>query len=366
MMTMTVTTVCRRTVLPVLLGALALGLSACSSGYWKSKPRRGRDEIRFSHVKHKEVQVDCLSCHEEIYDANALDKSFLPPESKCMECHKEQKEKKDCAMCHKDPGHPEKYPARTSKVKIGHAKHIELVKEDCSKCHTTLPEYVRKNEPTAPMEQCFQCHEHEQQYKQGRCDVCHDDLGRYPIKPVSAFTHDTNFVATHNEIARASATPCAQCHEQTFCSECHAQTAPMKIALKYPERVERNFIHRNDWISRHGIEENSSPTTCSRCHGRSFCDDCHRIQNLTPGGKNPRSPHPRGWVSPGGGAESHGHAARNEIESCAACHDQGAASNCVECHRVGGVGGSPHPASWVGRHSRDEINGNAMCKYCHL
>ena len=51
--------------------------------------------------------------------------------------------------------------------------------------------------------------------------------------------------------------------------------------------------------------------------------------------------------------------------SCAGCHDQGASSTCVQCHRVGGVGGNPHPVSWLARHRRAELSTNPMCLACH-
>jgi hypothetical protein len=70
-------------------------------------------------------------------------------------------------------------------------------------------------------------------------------------------------------------------------------------------------------------------------------------------------PHPPGFGT------RHAAAARADIASCAACHDQGAASVCVDCHRVGGVGGNPHPASWLSRHEAREIAGNGMCAACH-
>ena len=41
-------------------------------------------------------------------------------------------------------------------------------------------------------------------------------------------------------------------------------------------------------------------------------------------------------------------------------------SICIDCHKVGGVGGDPHPAGWTNRHPRDEINRNPMCLTCHL
>ena len=57
--------------------------------------------------------------------------------------------------------------------------------------------------------------------------------------------------------------------------------------------------------------------------------------------------------------------ARRDIVSCAACHDQDAASNCVTCHRVGGPGGNPHPPGFTTKHPAPDINRNPMCLTCH-
>ena len=53
------------------------------------------------------------------------------------------------------------------------------------------------------------------------------------------------------------------------------------------------------------------------------------------------------------------------IAQCATCHDQGRNSNCVSCHKVGGMGGNPHPPGFVDQHPREEINSNNMCRACH-
>jgi hypothetical protein len=216
-----------------------------------------------------------------------------------------------------------------------------------------------------PMDACLSCHEHKQEYSAGRCGGCHLDLRKYRLEPLSTFSHQGDFVRELGASARATAETCAQCHEQTFCSDCHAKTVSTKIEVKFPERVDSYFIHRNDFISRHAVEAQAEPATCRRCHGSSFCENCHQAQNLTPFGSNPRDPHPSGWSFPGS-ANFHGTAARRDILSCAGCHDQGAQSICVDCHKVGGVGGNPHPPGWEARHGRDEMMHNGMCHACHL
>jgi hypothetical protein len=347
-----------------LLSAL-LGLSACAGWLWGGGAPRARsgDAIRIPHGRHADAKVDCAACHEEVYESKALGDRVVPPEKTCLTCHKDRKA--DCAMCHTAVKKRQAGAERpTPSVRMSHADHIERVKEDCRVCHVKLPDPFATVETKPSMASCLGCHEHREEYEEGRCARCHTDLSRYGVKPVASYTHAGNFVREHARPARSAPETCATCHDQTFCTDCHAGTVGVRIETKQPERVERDFIHRNDFISRHAIEARADSTSCARCHGRSFCENCHTAQGLTQRAPNARDPHPQGWALPGS-PSFHGDAARRDIASCAACHDQGAQSNCVGCHKVGGIGGNPHPSGFTDRHDRSEIGRNGMCAACH-
>jgi hypothetical protein len=267
-------------------------------------------------------------------------------------------------MCHSDVKRAAPWLEAEPQLKLSHAAHIERVKEKCEVCHTQLPNPVRGAHAGPTMAACLSCHEHRRDYDDGRCGKCHVDLTRYPLGPVTTFSHQGDFVRQHARAARATDQSCATCHQQTFCSDCHSPTVATRVEVKLPERVEQHFIHRNDFLGRHSLEAAGNPTSCRGCHGSSFCENCHRQQNLTADAVNPRDPHPRGWSFPGS-AQFHGTEARRDVSQCAACHDQGARSICVDCHRVGGIGGNPHPSGWAARHGRDEIAHNGMCLVCH-
>jgi len=346
----------------LLLSTLPM-LASCSVFYSPSPDYSG-DQIKAPHDRHKKAQVDCLACHEEVYDEKKLGEAPRTPEAKCLECHGAEKEKGNCGFCHTDVKRAKKHKEAAPELVLSHASHIEKVKEDCTVCHKQLPNPVRSRANVPPMAACLGCHEHEAQYRKGACEVCHQDLARYPIKPVSDYSHQGNYVRTHAQDARASIEACARCHEQSFCTDCHAQTVATRIELEQSERVDRDFIHRNDYVTRHAIEAQADPALCRRCHGSSFCQDCHTAQNLTPVAASPRNPHPAGWSIPGS-PNFHGPAARQDIASCASCHDQGAQSICIDCHKVGGPGGNPHPSSFTRRHPASEIHSNAMCLDCH-
>ena len=114
---------------------------------------------------------------------------------------------------------------------------------------------------TPPMDACTSCHYHQQEFADARCTPCHKDLRGY--KPESAFRHEGNSIAAHGALARPSAETCVQCHDQTYCVACHSSaTAPTRLENIFPERVERSFIHRGDYVSRHMIDEAANPASC--------------------------------------------------------------------------------------------------------
>jgi hypothetical protein len=341
------------------------GLAACSAAITTLGLSNAVDEIKFSHARHGRAKVECLACHESIYDAQTLTGSFLPPEAKCLECHKKEKASNNCQFCHTDVKLAQHWPTRKPNLKFGHQKHIELVKEDCSKCHFQLKEPGLDVRISGGHPACQQCHTpHGEQFQQTKCDSCHQDLKRYGLKPVTELSHQGDFLRNHALPARAAGQSCASCHEQNFCLDCHAKTAMAPLNVILPDRPDRDFIHRNDFFSRHPIEAAADPASCKQCHANKTCEQCHAANNVGAAAANPRNPHPPGWALPGSG-QFHGDAARRDINNCASCHDQGAQSNCVTCHKVGGIGGDPHPPSFGRKHSLSEAHSNSMCLICH-
>ena len=321
-----------------------------------------QDTMRAPHARHLEADVDCATCHETIFESTTLEEGSFPKEKVCLGCHKKEKESGNCAFCHTQPDKPLALPVRVRDLKMNHAEHIERVKEDCTACHKTLPNPFRLEGQAPKMEACLSCHVHQEQYDAGKCEVCHKDLNQYRLKPTGDFSHRGDWTKRHALEARTAGATCSTCHEQTFCSECHAKTVATRIDYILPERVDRSFIHRNDFVSRHMVEARADEASCQRCHGLNFCQACHAKNQLNPSSATTLDPHPPGF----GDGMAHGPAARRDIVSCAACHDQGAASNCVTCHRVGGPAGNPHPPAWMVRHGKEEIGRNAMCQVCHL
>ena len=323
------------------------------------------DRVKIPHARHEAAGVSCDTCHEEVARSPSLAKSLMPPMARCGECH-DVADPKACDLCHSQPGAPAAVVREELHLNFPHGLHLENpeVKGDCTRCHQALPEPEAPRPVAGPaMAVCTGCHNHAGDYEAGRCSKCHQDLTGYPLRPVADFSHRGDFVKEHPLAARSSSAACAQCHEQTYCADCHGKTVAARVEVKYPERVDRIFIHRNDFVGRHAIEARADPARCQRCHGTSFCQACHATQGLTPQGDRTLDPHPPGYG--GAGPTSHAADARRDIVRCAACHDQGRASICVDCHKVGGVGGDPHPDSWKARHPLGEVDKNSMCLACH-
>lgn len=356
----------RRTSL-LAAAVIALGaLGACSkTAPAKTAAAASDSPFVFPHTPHVEGDVPCLMCHAGVDKATAIEGTRhvrLPANPAKNDA---------CSGCH-DTDPKVVVPARVKEVRFrfDHAAHLprfgfdakkDNANKTCQGCHQKLSE---KNDAAAvkpPMSACTACHNHQADFNTARCTPCHVDLKGY--KPGSAFNHEGDWLRLHADLARTSAASCAACHDQTYCAECHAsQTTPVRLSVIFPENVDRNFIHRGDYVSRHMIEARANAASCNRCHGKPFCESCHAVQNvLARGLPTDRSPHPAGFF------QSHGPAARADISSCASCHDNGPnpATNCVTCHKPGGVGGNPHPPSWNSKHDLGDVKNNKMCRACH-
>lgn len=356
----------------LVVGVLVFGGAACSGCNLRSRPPR--DEIRFEHGMHLAEGQGCPDCHvqatmshEELAEGPGSAerrRALLPTEASCRSCHDEGEEAR-CGFCHTAPRRPETYGEPSTDILFDHSQHEDALDGRCMGCHgaqdagdSTL---VRTFEPTRPsMDRCTDaCHADDM--RELRCEICHTDLHRYDIEDVSSLGHGLGWVSRHGRLAGVDQTMCTRCHEPTFCEECHqnAQGAPLEDFS--PLLAHRDFVHRGDFIARHGVEVGLERGTCVRCHGVQFCDGCHQASGVG-GSVAPGSPHAPGWLDPLS-AFGHAAAARRDLLSCASCHESDAEQTCVPCHRVGGVASSPHPPGFgMGM----DYTRHAICRVCHV
>jgi len=337
--------------LPLVLALLGAFFAACAD----------RGAPRFPHRVHlaeldcggsgKPACLSCVSCHaiSERDRAHALPKTEL------------------CARCHRDVHSVESVlatqPTRASGViHFDHDRHLALksLRGQCVPCHAGVVEPGRPALP--PMAKCFSCHEHQQQWQNTECGPCHARADLERTLPQSFLRHDRSFAENHGQLAGQQQRMCQSCHTQPQCDDCHDVTQSLAIEKRQPERLERRFVHRGDFLARHAIEADSQPTRCLRCHTAETCDACHVARGVSGNARGAGNPHPPGWVSTNPNTRSfHGVEARRDILSCASCHERGPMTNCIRCHKVGGFGGNPHPGGWRSSQSTH----STMCRYCH-
>jgi hypothetical protein len=173
--------------------------------------------------------------------------------------------------------------------------------------------------------------------------------------------HDGDWLREHGPNAASAADLCATCHAETFCAGCHGATTPAlpeRIAFDDPLRA---GVHRAGFRSRHAEEARAQPGLCNTCHRPESCTSCHADRGVLAGAGG-GSPHPPGWLGSPGQRNDHGPAAWRNAAECASCHAGPGEMSCVGCHRVGGVGGDPHPPGWSSSRDQAEL----PCRLCHV
>jgi hypothetical protein len=347
----------RRLAAPLLLLAALVFAAACSTRYLTRFPHRTHLAELKCGSEGQPACLSCPSCHQGVNGSH--DAWAKPSEDVCTKCHQESHAKLAESIRPALAVRPAAYDIRFS-----HDKHLVMpdFKGQCVKCHAGAVGQVNGPPLFPPMATCLNCHEHQEAFAKNQCSACHKSNDLRGLKPRSFLAHDSQWVRRHGSEARASQETCILCHSQTQCDTCHDSTQAIRPDKLSPEAITREQTHRFDFLTRHAIEASSQPGQCVTCHVRAECDACHAQRGVSAGLTNNRSPHPLGWASGTGASTNlHGPAARRDITACAACHDQGPASNCVRCHKVGASGGSPHPAGWRSTQAMD----STACAPCH-
>lgn len=317
---------------------------------------------RFPHALHlvqlacgQPGQPSCLSCNSCHALARTDAAHAMPSLSLCRTCHRAEHGKLASLLTA-----PRERPYGA--IAFDHDRHLshKEIGGQCVGCHAGVVEAGAARLP--PMATCFNCHEHEAQWNRGQCTPCHAQAELRRLLPQSFLRHEADFARRHGVAAAGQKRLCQACHEQADCDSCHDVSQDLTVERRRPEAVQRHFVHRGDFISRHALEAASQPTRCLRCHTPETCAECHAKSGVSGGLIEGRNPHPPGWVGNDRNARSfHGSAARRDILLCASCHDQGPTTNCIRCHRVGGYGGNPHPSGWKSTRTEN----SEMCRYCH-
>ncbi len=315
---------------------------------------------RFPHKTHlMSAGANCLTCHRGVFQPDAPIAEKFPGYPVCARCHDGEAgpDKKFhynlSATFVEAPTHRD--------VIFSHSAHAERTHGQCVKCHQD----VQTNTPTPKilpsMQVCLaSCHQRD--YDALNCTRCHRASDLQHLRPVTDIPHGVDYIPRHATDAARAPRLCNTCHQRSWCTDCHDTSTGVRADLQRLNDVERDYSHRGDYISRHPTEARENPTKCMRCHQPSSCDSCHVQNHVSGNGIGGVSPHPVGWVGDPSNPNFHGRVARRRVVECAACHDQGPATNCISCHKVGAYGGNPHPSGWSSGQSQSSTE---MCQYCH-
>jgi hypothetical protein len=352
---------------PQPLAALALvsllGVSSpgCRWAFRGDAPGAGKGPppVTFSHQLHQDQGVECVVCHAGIAASSSVTGNHLPKRELCQQCHDDE------LVARNAPGLDELEPRRAG-LFFSHQLHLEQAKRDCADCHAgTMRSTAPGQRPASTMDSCTSCHQREM--AENRCTACHVADALAKTRPVRFLSHAGDWVRNHKDRLRGSEQACQQCHTPSDCSDCHDRYQAIKPSSKRVGNVTDQLIHRGDFVTRHALEARGNGGQCLTCHSASRCDSCHvqsgvgfaSILGGPRGGA--RTPHPAGFMDRAAAA-FHGRSARKDILSCASCHDQGPATNCISCHKAGSYGGNPHPP---GFNSALDRQATPMCQWCH-
>lgn len=345
---------------PVRILALGLAAALLVSCAAVLGLKRGNKRGLFEHRAHVLRGITCETCHKGISKAGDNDPLHLPDKATCVSCHKKPHDQRDCLNCHGEEFARERAQMARFYLRFEHKKHVPRVNGNCVRCHVDVAKSASTLRPQMAL--CFNCHPHKDQFKVRKCDGCHINLPAESTRPTSHVVHDTNFIRRHGTQAMGNRDLCSTCHGESFCASCHGVTTATLPARMHFDRTMTASIHRAGFRSRHAEEARTSPGLCSTCHQQKFCADCHDTRGVSRMRASRVSQHGPGWVGLPGTPNRHGRAARINPIECASCHSGAGESLCIGCHKVGGIGGNPHPPGWSSRLNK---HSDLPCRLCH-
>lgn len=223
------------------------------------------------------------------------------------------------------------------------------------------PRFLRQHGPNARRSDatCATCHARES------CTTCHvgaeprgaealhtSGPGRAPgasLTRTPPASHTEEFRERHGREANARPQSCESCHVRSTCLECHR-----------PEPGGRASYHPQNFLTRHPSSAYAREANCTDCHNPGqFCQSCHLQSGLVATGRLGRTGYHDAFR---GFSLGHGQAARQSLESCAACH---AERDCTACHSAvgGGFRFNPHGPGFNA--ARAMAKNPSTCIACH-
>jgi hypothetical protein len=398
---------------------------------WQPPTATEPEPIAFSHPGHAsdlaaagDAALDCQACHVP-QGGRPMEVQRQQVLAQCLSCHGHPAESHlvdaPCQTCHPPAAETRMggewlatlpYPADHATGDFLRGVHGELVRAEaarCATCHTRerctschvnadavpeiagipvappsldLPRYAAHyyvppsheapgfleiHGEIASAESCSTCH------TQDDCAACHAASAPPAVMALPAAADVrapgvlletrppashmvASFTTDHGGLAAADPTSCTSCHTRTECSDCHDAAA---IAVTLPQELTGPAFHPPNFMARHAAEAYGRQLECSSCHDTgAFCRDCHEqsgfgsVGSLDPGFHDAEP----NWLL------RHGLPARQALESCASCHTQ---TDCLECHStLGAFKVNPHGSDFDPQRAWEK--NPAICFACHV
>lgn len=297
-----------RTAIKIMLPVI-LAAPVLLTALGNAPARREDAGVVFSHKLHLDMGIECSNCHGKADSSLSGTDDLMPVRDNCLECHGEEDLKAWTTRAD--------LPRMGRQVidyspKFNHSAHAK--KEiACERCHAGLSQSDSSSTLHMPvMALCMSCHDGVQADKE--CSLCHEE----PRGPRPADHKIPAWNKQHGDRARSDAVSCTMCHARNDCQECHQGDNLLPRA--HPVGFEFN----------HPLEVRSQRTDCNVCHeDRAFCIECHTQRQIYP-----RSHQRAAWASTANHGGAHAVQARMNIEQCGACHEDDPSSQpvCAACH----------------------------------
>jgi hypothetical protein len=312
---------------------------------WSPPPSRPSN-FRFTHAEHVrksgeklrgDSAVYCPDCHTPSGGTWLTIRRTIS--AQCLQCHGVRTAHFSapdtaCGICHLTLAEATALPeARVAKFKKpashdedgfvsskGHGKLAEHGVQSCAICHAR--------------DFCTQCHVNAPEVK--AIQALAPDPRSLALKAelkAPASHEESRWLTQHGGKAKRDPATCATCHTQESCLTCHRTRPPAVVALHASgpgravgARLERKKpgYHTPDFADSHASQARSSPASCSACHARQECLECHRPN---PGAT--RGYHPAGFLT------RHPAAAFSRQTDCSECHNS--EQFCTNCHKQSGL-----------------------------
>ncbi|HJL20288.1 MAG TPA: cytochrome c3 family protein [Sandaracinaceae bacterium LLY-WYZ-13_1] len=279
----------------------------CHVGFDEDRPRYvpasdfPTARLHFSHRRHVDDGMRCLTCHRGVGSTRIADRRHLPRMRQCFECHgppgfaAEASAPSSCETCHLS--RPDgMLRTRWPEGEMNPPTWLFDMRHD----HEWVVRHRWVGADRGSM--CAECHQ------ESDCVDCHD--GR--VRPRSV--HPGDYLSTHPAQARRDQPRCTSCHQTArFCTECHARLGLAPQSAPEVRASGRYHPPAAVWVrgpTLHGLEARRAMNACVSCHTERDCVQCHGALGIGAG----VSPHPPGFV-----ATCRAHLERN-ARACETCH----------------------------------------------